>query len=209
MILAYITRGVGPIEPAVEARAWAMRMGWRWELISGLPLVDAKNRAANIAIEADDSLLMVEDDMSACEVHWRAIDQERNKGGNYNTLVYAWTTCSNGESNVYSDPDGNFIYTGTCFLWIPRYILIKYRHQTYPIFQAASFGYTSDGRELFYKGPNENHTGSDVFFWHNAMKLDPQPTVKSIGHVGHIKHPFNQGMKHNNYYTIECFKLKR
>lgn len=202
MILCYITRGYGPIRPAIDAKNAAQRHGWHFELIDGLPLVEAKNRAVWICRQREDSMLMVEDDMDALQVHWRSMDKAAASSDHWNVLSYAATRNWDGTINVHKTRKNELIYTGTCFLRIPYYIMEKMPGL---IFQAYDFGYTSDGQEIYLKQPNKKHTGSDCFFWHHALRLDPRPSTKCIGVVQHIEHPGNTDHDHDDPYVITYY----
>jgi hypothetical protein len=201
MIMAYITRGIGPIEAATDAMSACATFGWIFLLVEGCCLVEAKQRASRAAIEWDTDLLMVEDDMLVSEKVWKAVYKADNPN-NYNTIHYAKTNNRDGTSNERMTPSGKFLFTGTCFCRIPAYILNKMEQ---PMFLAYNFGYSSDGEQLIPKGPNEKDRGSDVYFWQAARQLVPQPSFQCLGTVGHIKHPLNANWNHQDPYITEIY----
>jgi catechol 2,3-dioxygenase-like lactoylglutathione lyase family enzyme len=189
MLVVQISRGLAPVASIVAAVQEAERSGWRYEAVCGLPLVAAKNAAAELALDRGEDLLLLEDDVQAPPEVWQAVAAlEKTE-----VVAYARARVRGGGENVYTAPDGTFLYTGNIFCYIPIGIL---RRLPRPIFAARKWQPTEDYIDTSDRGAQSNGIGSDTGFWHAIRHLDPPPVIQELGKVGHLKHALN--LQRNN-----------
>lgn len=179
-ILVQYSRGVAPVQPIVEAMCAAQRYGWAYEIVCGLPLVEAKNHAALMALQTQRHLVLIEDDILADETLWDACALLGE-----NEVGYARARMRDGQDNVYEDEHGRFQYTGNCLCVIPFPVLARIDR---PIFEARKWL----SKEDRLAGPQLNGIGSDTTFWYKIRHLDPVPAIVDLGRVTHLRHPLNE-----------------
>jgi len=201
MVLCMLSRGIGPLAPTIEAMQQAFRHGWGFEAILGKKLVDAKNHAVHIAIDRNQDLLLMEDDIHVPGRTWVSF---RATLGVSDAILVAETKTRTGRSNIWTGPEsGRFLFSGSHFVRIPVDVLKRLKQ---PIFRSWNFARTIDGEDMIDRGPAKHGNHSDVFFWFHAMKLEPKPQVAIVGECDHLKHPWNTGeTSHADPYVAECY----
>lgn len=184
ILIAMISRGVGPLEPLADAMREARNANAGFALVAGYPACEAKNRAAELAEGMGASLLLIEDDVLADAATW-------NKALAPTTgqlpVRFATAKCRNGAENTRWHEDGTPLYSGTPFILIPHPVLLALPK---PVFEANEYG-IAEG-ELFLRGPSANGHHSDVHLWAQLRKLDPRPRVEQVGRVACLKHRLNR-----------------
>lgn len=182
-LVCQITRGVCPAQAIVDAVEMTFELGEgaEYHLISGLPLVEAKNQAVSKAREIEADLIMIEDDILADRGIWERILTPAH------TVRIASTRCRNGILNVKYDARGDVLSAGNVMIAIPLAVLERLPK---PVFVANSYGLSNDG-SLFLRGPNAQGRGSDTHFFYQLAQLDPRPRVEVVGEVTHLMHPLN------------------
>jgi hypothetical protein len=194
-----ISRGIAPVECMIEASDMAELFGAEYLPIWGKPLVEAKNKAVEYAMQSQADLLLVEDDILADVWIWEAALSCEDNGD----ILIATTRNRDGTPNTKKSPKGKFLYTGNIFTLIPHDVLCKL---DIPIFRAWNFSQSDDGEILIMKDENKHGQHSDVYFWYKVMQLDPPPVIRTIGEVSHVKTPYNTGhISHNEPFVIETY----
>ncbi len=161
-----------------------MEYGAGFALIERYPAVEAKNRAAGLAMELGASLLLVEDDVLADAGTWnRALAPSTQQL----PVRFATAKCRNGDDNTRWHADGTPMYSGTPFILIPHPVMLRL---ALPLFVANEYC-IADG-ELALRGPSAKGHHSDVHLWATLRALDPRPKVELVGHVTCLKHRLNR-----------------
>lgn len=170
-------------------------------VISGKRLIEAKNTATDGALDLEEDLLIVEDDVIADFSIWEAVRDDTPD------VLYADTVERWGRINVRYNKKGDLLWTGNVFTRVPFSVLSRLER---PIFRSWNFVMAADGSQLIDRGEANHGNHSDAFFWWSLQKLDPPPVIRNIGRVDHIKTPFNTGdaTNHNNPFKCIPFELK-
>ena len=179
ILLVQISRGLAPVPAIVGAVQAAYYYQWEYQAVVGLPLVEAKNRAAQLALERGAHLILLEDDIVVDRSVWEALLALGPE-----TVGYGRARMRDGNDNVYYNDDGEFTYSGNCLVWVPCNIL---RALPRPIFSAARWNREQDT----LGGLQGNGVGSDTVFWYHIRQLDPAPPIVEVGTVKHLKHALN------------------
>lgn len=199
-MIAQISRGLAPaicIKQAIEASAL---YDIPYLPVYGKELVEAKNIAANIALEHDSDLILVEDDILATSDQWGKICTMRGK------VLFGRAITRKGEWNTQKI-DGKVIRSGTCFIRIPCNILKsldKMEKLGTHIFESYDFKVINGVLEPLR--PNDKGRMSDTYFWYHLMKLNP--AVEEIGDVVHLETCLNRERDNKRPNEIKPFKLK-
>ena len=188
-----ISRGVSPVMPTAAFMAQTERAGAGvgCAVVVGYPAAEAKNRAAELALEHKATLILVEDDILAHDDIW----QRALSPIDANTVRVASARCRGSDNgiewtgplNTKFDADGAVLYSGTVLLVVPYEILARFPQ---PFFKPYDFGITDSG-EFIPRGDNKHGRHSDVWFWRQLRDLVPRPRVEVIGQVTHLRTPFN------------------
>jgi hypothetical protein len=186
MLVAQISRGIAPVKAIVEAQHQAHRRGWWYSPILGLPLVEAKNAAVDVAFQYESDLLLIEDDILAGDDVWIAAETL-----SIHQVGYARTRARDGLDNVYFTETGEFLYTGNVFTVIPRLVMLRLPS---PIFESAKFKPLGEHGELVKTSTANDGFGSDVYFWLAVQKLGIE--VVELGRVRHLRHALNERGSH-------------
>lgn len=184
ILVAMISRGVAPLTPTAEAQRVAQDYGAGFALVAGYSAVEAKNRAADLALTIGASLLLIEDDTLADGETWARALAPSTTGL---PVRLATARCRDGSPNTKIHADGSVWYSGTAFVLIPHPVLLRLPS---PIFVANEYG-IADG-ELFLRGPSAKGHHSDVHLWHSLRQLDPRPEVEIVGQVACLVHRLNR-----------------
>ena len=201
MVVAFITRGICPAECLANVYEQVDRHGEKFVLISGKALVDAKNEAVEHALENQEDLLLVEDDVVAPNGMW---DRVASTWHNQNTILFAEAVERYGRINVRYTKEGELLWTGNVFTRIPYGILTRLEK---PIFRAWDFILSGDGSQMIDRGPAKHGHHSDAYFWWTVKQLDPKPEIVNIGRVDHMITPYNSGKvtEHSKPYRMKPF----
>ena len=181
-----ITRGMAAaISIADAVRRTATRSG-KYELISGRPGAEAKNRAVELALGYGENLLLIEDDVLAEPALWDAafnLDPA--------AVAFAPAPCRSGEWNtVRNTKTGEVLFSGSVFLVIGLDVLRR-MIEIAPLFEAYFF--TNCGSSLTRRDPHPLGRASDVNFWWRLDQLSPKPRVIELPPVIHLSTPLNSG----------------
>jgi len=182
VIVRQITRGVAPVRSIVQAMKWAQAFYVEYDFTEGLPLAEAKNKAASDALERGADLFLVEDDVTASPELWQQFltpDVEPR-------ILFASANTRWDKSNTVYAPDGTLIYSGNIFVRIPLWVLQAMKR---PIFKPWCFT-IRDGKHVML-GESSNGSHSDESCWYHARLLHPVPEMVELGRVTHLKHPLN------------------
>lgn len=186
-VVCQISRGLSPARAISQASLFAQRLGLTYILIDTETCVDAKNSAVKWALSMGKDLLLLEDDVMLPWQAWKqAVEQRR--------LAYAEVIMQNGQINTQRKADGEFLFTGTIFVYIPLKVL---KNLPDPAFKAQCFKVEND--QLIPTTPTFNGKHSDVYFWWQISKLGIKPV--NLGKATHILHPL-QGV-HNQPSELE------
>lgn len=173
-VVCQISRGLSPARAISQASLFAQRLGCQYVLIDTETCADAKNSAVKWALSMGKDLLLLEDDvMLGWQVWKKAIDDRR--------LAFAEVTMQNGQLNTQKTGAGEFLFTGTVFVYIPLSVLQKLPD---PAFKAQCF--KIEGDQLVPTTPTYNGKHSDVYFWWQISQLGIMP--ESLGKATHILH---------------------
>lgn len=175
-LVVQISRGRGCSHAIASAVLGAQRHGWGYELVAGLDAVGAKNEAVRLAAEAGRDLVLVEDDVI---VPW---DTWPDDG----LAIYAADAiCRGGELNTVRDADGGVLYTGTCFVRVPRWAMVQMGYPDEPLFRSCMFVRTAAGLEPDLSREPDG-TRSDVWFYWLARGAGVP--VRIFGRATHLLH---------------------
>lgn len=175
-LLVQITRGLAPAPAIASAVLGAQRHGWGYELVAGLPAVDAKNEAVRLAYAAGADLVLVEDDVIAPWAIWPTASD---------AIYAADAICRGGETNTVRDVAGGVIYTGTCFIRIPRWAMERMGYPSQPLFRSGKFLRTAHDLEPDPTRPPDG-TRSDMHLcWLAARHGVP---MRIFGTAAHLLH---------------------
>jgi len=200
VVVCQLSRGIGPGIPIVEMQRQAHRYGWAYEYLTGLPLVEGKNRAVELAITMDHDLLLVEDDIRVPPEFWHVfIEMLFVKP---DAIIAAETNTRQGRKNTKRTRAGVFLATGNVFTRIPLAIMHRMAR---PLFRSWNFAMTTDGDELSDRGPSNSGDHSDFYFWYHARHLAPPPEIIMAGEVKHMKHPLNSGETNHSDPYVEAY----
>jgi len=205
MVVGYISRGMAPVQLVYEAMEQAQAGHNLFYPICGKKLIDAKNEAVNKALEENQALLLIEDDIRVPIDLWHKIQWDGINGDGTATIQFAEAVERYGTINVrYNKHTGDLLWTGNVFTKIPLTILQRLPK---PVFQSWNFVLSADGSEVIDRGRSASGHHSDAFFWQTVQKLDPKAEIVNIGRVEHIITPFNNGKvtEHQNPYHIKAF----
>jgi len=181
-MVVQVSRGVSPVAPIAEACGAALRSGAGYALLSGMMLVDAKNKAVEYAEMFRCALVLVEDDIQASVQVW-----EKVLDFGMETVLVGSCPCRNGEPNTKFRGDGSVWYAGTALVRLPYSVLARLPR---PTFVAMDHG-IDEGR-LVAKGPNDRGRGSDTHLFYLLEQLQPRPVIAVAGEVTHLMHPMNR-----------------
>lgn len=191
MLIVQITRGLAPAEAIAGA---ARQLDAVYELISGKPLVEAKNAATNLALSMHMDMVFIEDDIVAGIEVWDAaricLKDE--------AVGYARGRIRGNQESVYCNPVGEFLYAWTGFVAIPLCVLECLPR---PLFEARRWSPDRDEMDLSPRGLQDNGVGSDTGFWWHVRHLEPAPEIRELGRVRHLKHALN--VKRDNLTPCE------
>jgi hypothetical protein len=186
MLVAQISRGLSPVESILSASAAARARGLDYQPIIGMKLLDAKNRAVELALASQAGLILVEDDVVADDAIWDAAC-ELSDG----QVGYANVRIAGGHDDVSRGADGAFWYTGNVFTVIPSQILEKL---ALPVFECWAFKINHAGTALEPDVRRTDGGGSDVWFWHTVRRMDAE--IVELGMARHLRHVFNERADH-------------
>ena len=179
-MVCQISRGLGVSVSVANAATAANSDGAGFAVVSGMQAVDAKNEAVKVADFYNAGLVLVEDDVLPSQNQWsECIPSMR--------LAYGEAITRSGKINTRRGRDGKVLYTGTCLVAIPRFVLDKLPR---PVFRSWKF--TVSHGELVDLGPGTDGRASDVYFWHLLRKTLPDLTWHSLGRVPHVRHALSE-----------------
>lgn len=197
LLVTQITRGVCPAICIVSVFRVSQDEGYNYTLINGLPMIQAKNDAVELALRKERHLLLIEDDVLINDDVWENVRNMED-----GMIGYASTKMRGGVSNVVKTNKGDFIYTGNCFLFVASDVLSEMRKQG-EIFEALTWGIDKETGKGEVVGKNDDNLGSDVTFWMKVKELKSKPMICHLGEVDHIRHPMNEIRNYQNPIKLE------
>lgn len=180
VLCCQITRGMAPAISVASVVTQCMKRGLCYELISGKPAAVAKNTAAQMAVERDMDLLLVEDDIIAKDSIWdAACDQSEARP----PIVIGTCLMKNGMLNTWFAED-RVLYSGTVFL---RVRLSALHAIGAPWFECHDLTFVDN--KWTDLGKRDHGMHSDAWFYYRAWMANLPVTV--AGFVLHILHEYN------------------
>lgn len=180
VLTVQLSRGLALAVSIAQVFRLGVVYGFSYELVAGLNLVEAQNRAVESALDRSCNLLLCEDDILPTPIHFDEIKKYPQ------SVQYAPARMRNGEMNVFRH-DGKLLYTGACFLYVPLKVLQKLSR---PVFQAKDVVWENGiGRVL---GDDKVGYGSDAYFWWNVQQNAGFEPIRELPPVVHLRHELNE-----------------
>lgn len=182
-VVVMISRGLCPPTVVVDAIKATFPTSTPFVVLEGMPRVEAKQAAVNVAIESESDLILIEDDVKLSDQQW----EELLDGGE--EVLYADGRCRDGSPSFRTAKNGHFI-GGTMAVRLPLSILVSLDP---PVFESRWIYFDEDEGTWEDRGPIDGDRHSDIVLWYKLHHLDPIPDMRSLGMASHLKHPLNDG----------------
>jgi hypothetical protein len=180
-VLCQLSRGVAPVAAIADTLAQAHAHGVTYWLIAGAPLIEAKNRAVDIARTAGADLIIAEDDILTNAETWARICEP------VDAVRLVTTNCRDGSPNTRFDSTGAVLCSGNVLTAVPFAVLERLPS---PVFE--TYRYRIAGDTLVRDFLRGDGRGSDTHFWASIRALDPRPAIEVVGTADHLMHSLNR-----------------